>query len=96
MIYKRAKKYVAKYIILFVKENNAEFNRFGIVASKKIGKAVKRNKVRRQIRAIIMKESTNLKPNHDIVIVSRVSIKNAGYYEIYKDLLLLFKKAKLC
>lgn len=96
LIYKKAKRYVSRYVILFVKGNNLEFNRFGIVTSKKIGKAVRRNKIKRQIRAIIMNESSNLKKSFDLVIVSRINIKNAGYYEIYKDLKSVFKKAKLC
>jgi len=96
LIYKKARRYVSRYFILFVKENNGEFNRYGIVASKRIGKAVRRNKIKRQIRAIIMKEGSNLKQGLDLVIVCRTPINKAGYYEIYKDLKKIFQKAKIC
>ena len=94
-IYKTGKKIHSKYVIVFIKQNSFPFNRFGIVTSKKIGKAVVRNKVRRQIRAIMKKYLGKIKTHYDIVIVTRYNIKDSSFQILERDLINVFRKAGL-
>ncbi len=94
-IYKNGKIKHGKYIIVFTKKNILSYNRFGIVTSKKIGTAVIRNRVKRQIRAIIIKNKEKIKFNYDIVIVTRHNIKNVSFKEIEKDFINALRKAGL-
>lgn len=82
-------------MIVFIKENLFSFNRFGIVTSKKIGKAVVRNKVKRQIRAILTKYRGKIKTHYDIVIVTRYNIKESDFQKLETDLVSVFRKADL-
>ena len=94
-IYKNGKKIQAKYIIVFLAANNREYDRFGIVTSKKVGHAVQRNLAKRRIRAIIKNHLPTLKPGFDLVIVARYNIKDALYAALEKDFLNAIKKARL-
>ena len=85
----------AKYIIVFVTANNLEYNRFGIVTSKKVGNAVLRNQAKRRLRAIVQTHLPQLTTGFDLVIVARFNIKEAIFAALEKDFLNAVKKAKL-
>ena len=91
--YQCGRRIVGKYCILFVSENEFLHHRFGIVCSKKVGKAVERNLARRRLREIIRQHRKTWSGSRDIVIVARASIKKAAYVEIEKDLLTLMGRA---
>lgn len=95
VIYKYGKKYHGRYIIVFIKENDCGYNRFGIVTSKKIGNAVVRNRAKRQLRAILFNNKEKMATGFDMVIVARFSIKGAISNSIEKDFLNLIRKARL-
>lgn len=80
-----AKSLSVKYI-----RNNLDYSRWGIVTSKKIGGAVVRNHVKRQIRDIIRQQ--RLTGGFDIVIMTRPLITTSSYEEISRTLLSIFKK----
>ncbi|HHW62307.1 MAG TPA: ribonuclease P protein component, partial [Syntrophomonadaceae bacterium] len=42
-LYRTGRRIAGKYIIVFIRDNSLERNRFGFVCSKKVGKAVVRN-----------------------------------------------------
>jgi ribonuclease P protein component len=49
-IYRTAKSYANKYLIMYVKKNNYSYNRLGISVSKKVGNSVVRHRITRLIR----------------------------------------------
>jgi len=93
--YKLGKKKIGRYIVVFVWENQYENHRFGIVTSKKTGKAVVRNKIKRRLRAILESSSTNIKGHYDIVIVARYNIGEASFDHLKKDMEITLRKAGL-
>ncbi len=94
-IYKNGKRIQSRYMIVFIVDNHLEYNRFGIVTSKKVGNAVLRNQARRRLRAIIQKHLPELGQGHDLVIVARFNIKEAIFAALEKDFLFAAKKARL-
>ena len=84
-IYRNGKKVLGKYIIVYILTNKLEYNRFGIATSKKIGKAVIRNKAKRQLRAIISNNMNKLRTSYDIVIVARYKIGSIDYELLKND-----------
>lgn len=94
-IYKTGRRIQGKHIIIFIRDNDEAFNRFGIVASKKVGNAVKRNRAKRQIRAVISKNSNILNNGFDIIIIARASIKGMSFALIERDFLYIMKRARL-
>lgn len=49
----------------------AESNRYAVIAGKKVGGSVERNRLKRLVREAIRRLDPSLKPGHDIVIVVR-------------------------
>lgn len=94
-IYKNAKRISGRYIIVFITRNNLQYNRFGIVTSKKVGNAVKRNRAKRRIRELSKKHMESINKGYDLVFVSRVSINEADFDQIEKDFLSAMRKARI-
>lgn len=64
-------------ILIFYKNNNFGYIRVGVTVTSKIKKAVVRNKIKRQIRAIIdMVIDFNKKKNLDIVFLVKINLIN--------------------
>jgi len=64
----------------------------GIVVSKKVGKAVVRNKVRRRIREILKRLHL---PPADLLVIAQPEAREAGFVELARDLFLALKRSGL-
>lgn len=73
--------------------NEVGISRFGYSVSKRVGKAVVRNKVRRRLREI----ARSLGPNEgfDVVIAARPAAAAADFQSLKAEVALLFKRARL-
>jgi ribonuclease P protein component len=71
-----------KLVVLAFSQNNLDLSRFAVVASKKIGNAVVRNRVRRRIKACIQESWSSIEPGWDLIFYSRNAIVEADYQEI--------------
>jgi ribonuclease P protein component len=69
---------------LFYTASDKDNFRVGISVSKKLGNAVTRNKLRRQIRACVMKMLGDRTQGFDLVFVARRELVAAGYDRIMK------------
>ena len=88
-----------KYLTIFFKKlsnkNNKNLN-ISFVAQKKIGNAVKRNKIKRRLRNI-MNDATkkiNINLNYCYLLIARTSILNDPYENIKQTLFAEFEKIK--
>ena len=73
------------YTVFVEKNNNLNNYKFGISVSKKLGNAVTRNKLKRQIKSIIDKK--NYQKNFNCIIILKRGILEKNYQE--KELLLM-------
>lgn len=95
-IYNNAKKQFGKYSLIFFNKNNESDNKFGFVASKKVGNAIKRNRVKRLFKEYIKNNEKLIKKSYNIIIISKKNIElNMKYDIIEKDLNNIFKNANL-
>jgi ribonuclease P protein component len=69
---------------LFYAGNETGNFRVGISVSKKLANAVKRNRLKRQLRACIMKVLKDHSLGYDLVFVARRELYTAGYEQIMK------------
>ena len=90
-VYNHRKSYANKYLVMYVLENGLDKNRLGISVSKKVGNSVVRHRVTRLIRESYRLHEELYHSGFDIVIVARVSTKNAKYAEIESALLHISK-----
>ena len=90
-VYRENIKKIGNFVIILFKKNQLPNWRVGIVVSKKIGNAVKRNKVKRRIREIVRLNQKYLPVGFDIVIISRRNAYNANFRYLKRDILNIMK-----
>lgn len=95
-VYNAGKKSVGRFVVLFWVMNDLGYNRYGIVASKKVGNAVKRNRCRRRIRVVVREVDNLANQGYDIILVARSSLVNCLFTDLVGDIRRLMKRAGLC
>jgi ribonuclease P protein component len=92
-VYRRGRTIPGRYTVLYFLKNGLAVNRLGVTASKKIGKSIKRNRVRRIIKESYRHLEEKLETGYDLVFVARVSDVLPGYKEINREMGYLLGKA---
>jgi len=91
-IINNAKHISNNYFSIYYKEKELDKNRYGISVPKKIGNAVVRNKIKRQIKSIIDNNKKSIQNTLDYVIIVRKGLLDLKYKNIEEALLNLMKK----
>ena len=81
------------YLVLYARKNRTPENRVGITASKKLGKAHVRNRIRRRLREVYRLNEARFRPGWDIVVVARTKAVDADFSQLTRSYLALAKKA---
>lgn len=79
-----------KRVVLFVAPGSGEF---ALVAGKKIGGAVQRNRARRVLRAAIREVAPRGVEGHDVVLVAREAIRDARTQDLITEMTELLQRA---
>lgn len=82
-IIKNVKPYKYKYLSFYVERTNEDNYYFGFSVGKKLGKAVIRNKIRRQLKAIISKNS--YQNGFNCIIMVNRGVLTKDFKEIEED-----------
>lgn len=80
--YARRRSFALPLAVLYVRGGREGPSRFGFVAGKKVGKAARRNRVRRRLREACRCLLPSVKPGFDFVVVARSAAVEAGYHEL--------------
>jgi len=90
------KKWVGRYMVLWLREGKDAALRLGVVSSKKVHlRANKRNLARRRLREIYRKLRPWFSGDFDVILVGRRSILDADRNDILSEMLKLALKAGL-
>jgi ribonuclease P protein component len=81
-LYRRGQSSVSPGLVTYVLKNKKNNLRIGITTSKKVGKAVRRNRSRRVIRAAFANIGVPDGKNYDIVFVARTRTAYLKSYEV--------------
>lgn len=73
-------------MILAACQNGQALSRIGLVAGKKVGLAVKRNRARRLLREAARHLYGQLAPGWDIVLIARLATSRAAARDVYAAL----------
>ena len=96
-VFKTGKWSSSDTLVTYTKKINSEENKVGVAVSKKIGKSVVRNRLKRLAREAYRKNETKILAGFNIVIVykNNINIENLTFDNVEKDLFKCLKKANL-
>jgi ribonuclease P protein component len=95
-VFKKGKTIAGKLVFLKIIKNKTDISRVGFIVSLKISKrATIRNKLKRQLRAIIKANFSDFKPGFDIITIAKPEIVNNKYQDIKEEIGNLLNKAKI-
>ena len=80
-----------RLLVLRTAPNQLPHNRYGFVTSKRLGKAVVRNRVRRRLRESV--RSLAAQPGWDVVVSARARAADADFHQLRKAVVSLFVRA---
>jgi len=85
-VMKTGRKLTSRNFIIFVKENEKEFHRLGVVVSKEVGSATYRNKIKRVCREFFRLHKGRIRGSADIVILAKKGCSVKKYLEVKEEL----------
>ncbi len=93
----KGKYYKGNYIDIYIKKNNKKYNNMGIAVSVKVGKAVKRNRIKRLIRENYRLLENKILIGYDIIFLWKKNkdVNEANFFNIKNDMIKTFNNSNL-
>lgn len=88
VLYKKGHRYKSRYFSLIYSINALPYSRVGVVASRKVGGAVVRNKAKRRMRDLFRRNRDVLETPVDVLIVAMPEMARATWAELRDEFLL--------
>ncbi|MED3720533.1 ribonuclease P protein component [Geobacillus stearothermophilus] len=82
-----------QFVVYTLDRPEQPYFRIGLSVSKKLGKAVVRNRIKRYIRQCFLELKEEVAPGKDYVIIARQPAAEMGYAEVKKSLIHVLRKA---
>lgn len=94
-VYREGRSWATPLLILRASPNGLPYSRVGYSTSKRIGKAVARNRVKRLMRETVRAQATYIAHGWDVVLIARASSPEASFAQIAHALRQLLEQASL-
>ena len=93
LVYNEGSSWVSDLLVMKALPNGLILSKYGISVSKRVGKAVVRNRVKRLLREIL--RLTQLKPGWDIIFIARPAAGRADYAGLKQSVSDLLSRSRL-
>jgi len=93
LVYNKGSSWMSNLVVMKALPNRLSLSRYGLSVSKRVGKAVTRNRVKRLLREVL--RLTPLEPGWDIIFIARSGAASANYAELEKSVVSLLSRARL-
>jgi len=92
VLYKKGYRYKSRYFTLIGLSNALTHSRVGVVASRKVGNAVARNRAKRRLRELFRRNKDLLRLPVDLLLVASPDMRDAVWAELEESYLLAVGK----
>ena len=93
LVYNEGNSWTNSLIVMKALPNGLSFSRYGFSVSRRVGKAVVRNRVKRLLREIL--RLTPLQTGQDIVFIARPATASIDYASLKRSVVRLLSRAQL-
>ncbi len=93
LVYSKGSSWASSLLVMKALPNGLALSRCGFSVSKRVGKAVTRNRVKRLLREIL--RLTPIKPGWDVIFIARPAAATADYANLGKSVERLLSRAQL-
>lgn len=93
LVYRKGSSRASALVVMKALASGLTLSRYGFSVSKRVGKAVTRNRVKRRLREIL--RMMPLKPGWDIVFIARPALASADYASLKRTVEGLLSRARL-
>jgi len=98
-VYSSGRKEINAYFVVYTLANDIGFSRLGLSISRKVGKAVIRNRIRRLVKESCRLKARNIVEGYDIVVIARQALGDtldeSSFQKVDKALEALFARLRL-
>ncbi len=94
-LYNKGKSAVTPFLVVYARRTGRPINRIGFTVGTKLGKAVKRNRVRRRLREIYRLHEREIVRGADLVVIARGRAVTATYRQLETAFLSACRRLKL-
>ena len=84
LVYSKGRSWVSRLVVMEALPNDLTLSRYGFSVSRRVGKAVTRNRVKRLLREIL--RLTPVEPGWDIIFIARPVAATANYAKLKKEI----------
>ena len=93
--YDQKRSVLGRTMVLWLRRGEGASLRLGVVASRKVGNAIERNRAKRRLREAYRRARQGFQGNVDVVLAARHAIVSASWEDIQNELQVLARKAGL-
>jgi ribonuclease P protein component len=95
-VYREGRSVANRELVLYYLPNQAVSHfRLGVSVSKKVGRAVLRNRLKRLVKEAVRTERERIKAGYDLVVIVRLGAREADFHQLVRSITHLLKKSNL-
>ncbi len=92
-VFKQGHTFGDRYLVLFILSTGVQATQFGFAAQRSAGSAVKRNRIRRRLRALVDEYNGRIQPCGQVVLLGKTTMLTASWDTLLRSTDRLLTKA---